>query len=209
MPSGVRSARLSKEAVSVCSVSTSPRRSRLSSSSGTPARRRGSQNNELRGGLSVKRLPRVSSGGGGGKRRQDKTTSDIRKMFQRMSEASTIVPRPAEHPVPTQSVSEVSGRPPDNEVSVLTSVTRVNSLCMYDTNNFCSYHGRMGQKRTLTKTLWKDRGGGKGYGWVKRRVNEFMCSDRKQPSDPELTQNLSSETPQEMAVEPFVGGEMY
>ena len=97
-------------------------------------------------------------------------------------------------------------RPPGNEVSV-SSVTGVNSLCMYDTNNFCSYHGRLGQKRTLTKTLWKDRGGGKGYGWVKRRVTEFTCPDRKQPSGPELTQNLFSKTPQEMAVEPFGRGD--
>ena len=40
----------------------------------------------------------------------------------------------------------------------------------------------MGTPHTFYKSVWKDRGGGRGYGAVKERVNTFKCASKVNPA---------------------------
>ena len=48
------------------------------------------------------------------------------------------------------------------------------SMCSY-TRGTCSIHGRKGERYLQESKSWKDRGGGRGFGWVTRRVVRYRC----------------------------------
>ena len=48
----------------------------------------------------------------------------------------------------------------------------------------CKVHKRKGEKFVVTKTEWKDRGGGRGYGNVYRRIVRYKCRNTDKILEP-------------------------
>ena len=55
------------------------------------------------------------------------------------------------------------------------SEEKVQNLCEYNNRGFCSLHKRKGERYIETTTVWKDRGGGRGFGNVYKRRVKYMC----------------------------------
>ena len=54
--------------------------------------------------------------------------------------------------------------------------------CDFDSNGFCRLHRGLGTLEMVEKEVWKDRGGGRGYRYVKMKKKEFVCFTRKSSS---------------------------
>ena len=54
--------------------------------------------------------------------------------------------------------------------------------CEYNTKGFCLIHMRKGEKYIVTSTVWKDRGGGKGFGNVYKKRVQYRCRSRIIPT---------------------------
>ena len=48
-------------------------------------------------------------------------------------------------------------------------------VCKIMKNGMCVTHDVMTSKIKVTSKLWKDRGGGKGYGWTQKKVTKAVC----------------------------------
>ena len=49
------------------------------------------------------------------------------------------------------------------------------SKCSMEKNGFCSTHQVQGEKFQIPVTKWKDRGGGRGFGNVTRKITKYRC----------------------------------
>ena len=47
--------------------------------------------------------------------------------------------------------------------------------CSINRKGYCKEHDYQARKVTISSKKWKDRGGGRGYGWVTQKVNKFIC----------------------------------
>ena len=47
--------------------------------------------------------------------------------------------------------------------------------CVYNKRGMCGKHGKRGVGTKVSSKVWKDRGGGRGYGWVTRKVMKYRC----------------------------------
>ena len=47
--------------------------------------------------------------------------------------------------------------------------------CVYYKRGMCGKHGKRGVDTKVSSQVWKDRGGGRGYGWVTRKVMKYRC----------------------------------
>ena len=57
--------------------------------------------------------------------------------------------------------------------------------CEHNKHGFCRTHRTLSKQIEVTKSTWKDRGGGKGFGFVKSMVKKFICPDKnKSPVTP-------------------------
>ena len=57
--------------------------------------------------------------------------------------------------------------------------------CEHNKHGFCRTHRTLSKQIEVTKSTWKDRGGGKGFGFVKSKVKKFICPDKnKSPVTP-------------------------
>ena len=50
--------------------------------------------------------------------------------------------------------------------------------CSISRKGYCKEHDYQAKKVAVSSKSWKDRGGGKGYGWVTKKVNKFICVKR-------------------------------
>ena len=50
------------------------------------------------------------------------------------------------------------------------------SVCSYNSNEFCLRHMRRGTWSTISTRCWKDRGGGRGFGYVNVKRKILSCS---------------------------------
>ena len=48
-------------------------------------------------------------------------------------------------------------------------------VCKIIKNGMCVTHDVMTSKIKVTSKLWKDRGGGRGYGWTQKKVTKAVC----------------------------------
>ena len=71
--------------------------------------------------------------------------------------------RDDEHPPGDTQLTEMKGKP-----------TPSSEQCDYY-RGVCKLHKKKGEKYVITRTEWKDRGGGKGYGNVYRRTVRYKC----------------------------------
>ena len=46
------------------------------------------------------------------------------------------------------------------------------------TNKFCTTHGQKLDSTKVTKRIWKDRGKGKGFGYVSTKITKYFCNPR-------------------------------
>ena len=46
------------------------------------------------------------------------------------------------------------------------------------TNKFCTTHGQKLDSMKVTKRIWKDRGKGKGFGYVSTKITKYFCNPR-------------------------------
>ena len=51
--------------------------------------------------------------------------------------------------------------------------------CKFDTKGFCKNHKTLGTKIEVKKSVWKDRGGGRGFGYMKEKVTKFKCGSQE------------------------------
>ena len=57
--------------------------------------------------------------------------------------------------------------------------------CEHKKHGFCRTLRTLSKQIEVTKSTWKDHGGGKGFGFVKSKVKKFICPDRnKSPVTP-------------------------
>ena len=56
------------------------------------------------------------------------------------------------------------------------------SVCVYDTNDFCLRHKRKGVWSTISIKSWKDRGGGRGFGYARTKKKVISCPKLKEPA---------------------------
>ena len=51
--------------------------------------------------------------------------------------------------------------------------------CKFDRKGYCKEHNYHAKKVTVSSKKWKDRGGGRGYGYVHSTTKKFQCDSRK------------------------------
>ena len=56
---------------------------------------------------------------------------------------------------------------------------KVKDQCEYTTRGVCKLHNMRGEKYIVTKTEWRDRGGGRGFGNVYKRQVNYRCRTNK------------------------------
>ena len=66
----------------------------------------------------------------------------------------------------------------------------MNKLCNILKNGMCEQHGIMSTMVQITSKVWKDRGGGQGYGYVSKKVNKPVCRAKNEPP---LVSNISTD----------------
>ena len=81
---------------------------------------------------------------------------------------------------PTRTFSTVSTTPStarNPKPAAEKAVTVENPIrnCTFDGRGVCEIHQCIGTKIKLTSKKWKDRGGGKGFGWVSTKVTKTLC----------------------------------
>ena len=66
--------------------------------------------------------------------------------------------------------------------TITPSVPR-NMMCEADNRGRCEQHGSKMIKIKVSKKTWSDRGKGRGFGWVTKKIPKFICSDAKKTPD--------------------------
>ena len=66
-----------------------------------------------------------------------------------------------------------------NENKEMFKDTNVSTKCEFTRKGVCKNHGTTSTKISVPIQKWKDRGGGKGYGFVTKRVTRYICTARK------------------------------
>ena len=62
----------------------------------------------------------------------------------------------------------------DTKIDTLRTTPSVDN-CKFDRKGYCKEHNYQAKKVTVSSKKWKDRGGGKGYGYVSQKVTKFIC----------------------------------
>ena len=70
-----------------------------------------------------------------------------------------------------------------------------NTTCTFNKHGFCKLHKLLGTPHTFQKSVWKDRGGGRGFGFVKERVNTFKCASKINPAVNTIASWLNNKNP--------------
>ena len=66
----------------------------------------------------------------------------------------------------------------------------MNKVCNILKNGMCEQHGIMSTRILVTSKVWKDRGGGRGYGYVTKKVKKPVCRAKNIPP---VVSNISTE----------------
>ena len=67
----------------------------------------------------------------------------------------------------------------------------LDAKCTFGKGGLCEQHLVQGTKLTIPVKKWRDRGGGKGFGWVTTRVTRFQCKVKKTGAEvPENATNV-------------------
>ena len=82
-----------------------------------------------------------------------------------------------EKPAPSVKKSDEKAMNNENTTTVepIRNGSVVREVCLYDKNGFCSFHQMTGIRFEVTEQKWKDRGGGKGFGFVRKKVKKYRC----------------------------------
>ena len=67
--------------------------------------------------------------------------------------------------------------------------------CVLNKKGYCSFHNKQAEKISITSKKWRDRGGGRGFGYVTRKTTKFICKLRSEPN----MSNLISEESRNLA----------
>ena len=59
--------------------------------------------------------------------------------------------------------------------------------CNFNKHGFCTTHRTLGKQIDVSKSIWKERSGGRGFGFVRTKVKKFICPLRN--SAPVAPQN--------------------
>ena len=78
-----------------------------------------------------------------------------------------------------QEVPDTSERGENNRdndhIMMESTAPPVDRACSYK-KGICSIHGRKGIKYLQESKTWKDNGGGRGFGWITRKVVRYRCN---------------------------------
>ena len=72
---------------------------------------------------------------------------------------------------PTASQNQIGGSPNKNHLDGPTPQIK----CEFNKHGFCKQHRILAKKIEVSKNVWKERSGGRGYGNVRTKVTKFMC----------------------------------
>ena len=99
---------------------------------------------------------------------------------------TTLTPQLLENPEKVGSI--IPSKPSPQIESPDVPPPPENKVCMFNKHGFCKTHRLLGFSREVTQSKWEDRGGGRGYGNVKRKVKKFICPARsKVPAGPSIS----------------------
>ena len=59
--------------------------------------------------------------------------------------------------------------------------------CEHNKHGFCKTHKVIGRQIEVTSSSWKDRGKGRGFGFVKSKVKKYICPSRNLPVVPTIS----------------------
>ena len=84
-----------------------------------------------------------------------------------------------EKPLMTSEASGTLSKEQENEEypDTLTPSMGV-AECKITRKGYCNTHGDQAEQRVISSQVWKDRGGGRGYGYVTRKVKKYVCKKR-------------------------------
>ena len=77
----------------------------------------------------------------------------------------------------------------DDNIMMESTAPPVDRACSYK-KGICSIHGRKGIRYLQESKNWKDRGGGRGFGWITRRVVRYRCSMNSMDMETLPSENL-------------------
>ena len=64
---------------------------------------------------------------------------------------------------------------PQSTPSSSSRVQNEKAKCIISKKGFCQTHSCLTKSVTVTSKKWRDRGGGKGFGFVQTKVKKFVC----------------------------------
>ena len=70
---------------------------------------------------------------------------------------------------------EMTGNTLHDDEGVGTNIRK----CTFTKSGLCEVHRVPGSKVTIPTKKWKDKGGGKGFGWVTVRTKKYQCRVKK------------------------------
>ena len=69
--------------------------------------------------------------------------------------------------------------PKEQEIKIGTANTTPSVVgCKFNRKGFCLTHLDQAEKQKISSKVWQDRGGGRGYGFVTRKVTKYLCRHR-------------------------------
>ena len=80
-------------------------------------------------------------------------------------------------PIVTSGASVILPKEQDSEEYAATTTPSVVEGKI-NRKGYCKTHLNQAKKRVIPSKVWKDRGGGRGYGYVTKRVTSYACKKR-------------------------------
>ena len=80
----------------------------------------------------------------------------------------------------------------DDDSNIETVMPSVSGKCEKMKNGLCRIHECEMKKFAVSTKKWGDRGGGKGFGWIHRKVTKFACLYEKLLKNPPITKQCEN-----------------
>ena len=106
-----------------------------------------------------------------------KPNHNIRDMIRKINEKAaeeTIQNNQPDQP-PPKPTNQDQNSMNDNVVGEGNSANQTVPLCTFNKHGFCKAHRILGKQIEIPKSVWKDRSGGRGFGFVKTKVKKYIC----------------------------------
>ena len=100
-----------------------------------------------------------------------KPNQNIKDMIRKLNEKATEESQVSQ---PDQQ-SLVPPNPDHNILGGGSSANQTAPLCTFNKHGFCTVHRILGKQIDVMKSIWKERSGGRGFGFVRTKIKKFIC----------------------------------